>query len=212
MPQWLFLKYTLCSIQPSCCCQEDSSTGPPAPSHRIWRGGSLTTKSFGEGRESIFCSATDVIWLVQDTGEAQEYREGEAVSSLCQATLHISTVVGNCSFNNNCTLTIAALTLVHPSNLVHLHILSSMYKPLSEEPKSYPNHDKPLRQSTVRLEVKQKQKVRGRNPPTNQKNPINQTLLAKQHQCYQESPKTYFKKLSYTISTNYPTNSPLWWH
>lgn len=103
----------------------------------------FTTKLFGEVRVSIFCSATDVIWLVPDTGEAQQPRDGEAASSLCQATLYISTVVGNFSFNNNCTLT--ALTLVHRNDLGHLHILSSMYKHLLE-PKSYPNHDRPLRQ------------------------------------------------------------------
>lgn len=42
-------------------------------------------------------------------------------------------------------VTITALMFVCPNNLVHLHILSSMYKPLLEEPKCYPNHDKPLR-------------------------------------------------------------------
>lgn len=44
-------------------------------------------------------------------------------------------------------VTITALTLVCPNDLVLLHILPSMYKPLLEEPKCYPNHDKPLRQS-----------------------------------------------------------------
>lgn len=63
-----------------------------------------STKLFGEGRASIFCSATDLIHAGYRGGTGVQGGRGSRQSLPGHCT-YIPTVVGNCSCNNNCTNT-----------------------------------------------------------------------------------------------------------
>jgi len=91
---------------------------------------------YGEARVLIFCSVTNPAWLGQDTGEAagaQGRERQQAVSARPVCTYTTLLWWG--------TTPLVVLRLVCPNHPVHLQILSSMYKSLLEEHKSYPNHD-----------------------------------------------------------------------
>lgn len=117
--QWLFAVMHI-MLNPAWLLLPNSSTDPPAPSHRVWWWGSHNKVIWGgESINILLCHWCDLTHA--DVGEAQQCREGEAASSLCQATLYIPTVLGKCNFNSNCTSTITALTPVHQQSGASAH-------------------------------------------------------------------------------------------